>query len=254
MKRAIAIFLVIPWLAGCGTLIPKRVEFGQDKVRAFPEAKRGETEIQKQVARRAAESAQEVLQNALIVDAPPNVVEPAKDAAILTEVVSESIGAPSKSAPGDATAKALAQELRAAMAKFDQRLDEFKRGNNENAGKKIEGTGFLQIPYFVWLFVVAAMGFVGLIILAILWTAVKMFAMGNPPLQLATGAVQAGAGFFKRALGEVVSGGEEFKKSVMKKVKDPALQEEIKELFKVEHKQAQSKDTQQLVSAMTFRE
>ena len=250
MKKFLAASLAI-LLTGCGTLIPKSVEFGQDKVAKFPEPKAAEKEKQRQAARMAADRAEQTLENALTCNAPFEVIKPAEDTAVLTDAVAESVGPPKTPAPVDKEARAMAAELRSTMAKLASRIDSFKSDNNENTGKKIEGTGWLQIPYFVYILLVGAMVFVGFILMGLAWTFLKMYGLSNPPVQLGVTAVQAGAGFLKRALSEVVSGGEKFKEDVMAHVKDPALQEKLKEVFRISQERVQSQDTQALVQAMT---
>jgi hypothetical protein len=236
---------------GCGTLIPKKVELFQDKVAAVPEPKPREVEVQRQTALRAHEKAREALDAAYDTQASISVVVPVQEVERLTDAVSVSLGPPLKPAPASVSSDALATELRTAVAKLNQRMDEFKLDNNANAGKKIEGTGLFQVPYFVWLGGFLLLAFVGVIVLGVLWTFVKMFAMTNPPTQLGVSAVQLGTGFVKRALSEVAKGGEEFKKRLSKTVTDPVLQEQIKEMFREEHMKAQSRDTQDLLGRMT---
>ena len=240
--------------AGCSTLFPKAVELGQDKVKAFPEPKAAERETQRQAARMAADAAEETLIEAVKAEAPESVLEPAADAAVLTEAVAESVGPPMKPAPVDVEARQMAAELRTALSKLDARIEDFRKDNNENAGKKIEGTGFLQIPYFMYVALVGAALFVGLIVIGVLWSFVKMYALSNPPVQLGVNAVQMGAGFLKRALSETVKGGEKFKEDVRRHVKDPATIAAVKEAFRTAHEKVQSADTQALIQELTRKE
>ncbi|WP_196301940.1 hypothetical protein, partial [Streptococcus pneumoniae] len=78
---------------------------------------------------------------------PETVILPAGETAILSEAVADSVGPPLK--PSNDPAPVLADKLSHTIAVLDKRLEQFKEDNNENAGKKIEGTGLLQIPYFV---------------------------------------------------------------------------------------------------------
>lgn len=254
MKRylpSVALIAALAVFAGCGTLIPKKVELFQDKVAEFPESKPKEAEVQRQAAFRAHEKAREALDAAFDTQASPSVIVPVQEVENLTGAVSESLGPPVKPAPATVSSDALATELRTAIAKLNQRLDDFKQENNANAGKKIEGTGLFQVPYFVWLGGALLLGFIGVIVLGVLWTFLKMFAMTNPPAQLGVQAVQLGTGFVKRALSEVAAGGEQFKNKLTQAVTDPQLQIKIQELFRDEHMKAQSRDTQLLLQAMT---
>jgi hypothetical protein len=248
MKQFLAIGLAA-LLAGCGTLIPKRVEFFQDKVKTFPEQKAKETETQREAAKMASEKATETLVAAVSAGASTKVTEPAKDTMILTESVSRSLGPPQS--PSVDPAAVLALKLDAAVAKLNTRIDDFKKDSNENAGKKIEGTGLFSVPYFIWIGMVLVFVFIGFILLAVLWSFIKMYALSNPPLQLGMNAVKAGSGFLKKALVEVTKGGEEFKDRVLAEVKDPEIQAQIKKMFKIEHERAQSSDTKAFVKQLT---
>ena len=94
MKIFWPILLMSALLVGCGTLIPKKVEFFQDKVEAFPEAKSREKEVQKETAARAAQASLDTLISAVDERASTNVVNPAKDAVVLSGAVARSLGPP----------------------------------------------------------------------------------------------------------------------------------------------------------------
>jgi len=255
MKIKLASLILVATLmcGGCG-LIPKKVEFFQDKVHLVPELKQADKEIQRQTAQRAEEKARETYGAAIHTDADPTVVMPAAETVILTDAVSESVGPPVKPASPDKATQDLVNELRTSLAKLNQRMDEFKKDNNENVGKKIEGTGFFQVPYFVYLGGFLVLGFIGFIILSVLWTFVKMMGISNPPVQLGVSAAQLSANFLKRSLSEVIKGGEQFKDNLVGAVEDPELQAKIKELFRIEQERAQSNDTQGLIKSLTKKE
>lgn len=250
MKKLLPL-LVILLLSGCGTLLPKKVEFFQDKVQRVPEPTAKERELQRQAAAAAAEKARETVEAAISNAAPPAVTAPARDTETLTAVVSESLGPPLHPAAPDKSADAIADELRSAIAKLNRRLDEFKRDNNENAGKKIEGTGVFQIPYFLWVALVGVFVFAGLIVAGVLWHGLKLYGMTNPPVALGLNAVQAGAGFARKALAEVVQGGEAFKSALEKEIQDPVLLAKIKGLFQSHQRMEQSQDTQAIIKELT---
>ncbi len=255
MKKKVASLILVASLifGGCG-IIPKNVEFFQDKVHQVPEPKQADKEIQRQTAQRAEEKARETYGAAIFTDADPTVVAPAAETVILTDAVSESVGPPVHPAAPEKASQDLVNELRTSIAKLNQRLDDFKKDNNENVGKKVEGTGLFQVPYFVYLGGFLVLGLIGFVVLSVLWSFVKMAGMANPPVQLGVTAAQLSANFLKRSLSEVVKGGENFKDSVMGAVEDPALQEKIKELFRVEHERSQSHDTQALIQTLTKKE
>jgi hypothetical protein len=250
MKNFLLALMLAGLTAGCGTLIPKRVEFGQDKVRVMPEPTDREKEILRRAAALAAEKARETREAAVTNDSPPAVTVPAHAAEVLTEAVSESLGPPKHDPAGEDPQK-LAADLRAALAKLNARLESFRGKNDENVGKKIEGTGFLQIPYFVWLLMVVAVGFVGLILLGIGWSFLKMFAMSNPPVALGVGAVQMGGKLTARAVSQLIKGGEEFKKALGGVVSDPKTLKKVRELFTGSHRAAQDEQLQGVVKELT---
>lgn len=255
MKTKVASLLLVASLlfGGC-SLIPKNVEFFQDKVHLVPEPKQSDKELQRQTAQRAEEKARETYGAAVQTAADPTVVVPAAETVLLTDAVSESVGPPVHPAAPDKATQDLVNELRTSIAKLNQRIDDFKKDNNENAGKKIEGTGFFQIPYFVYLGGFLVLGLIGFVILSVLWSFVKMAGMANPPVQLGVSAAQLSANFLKRSVSEMVKGGEEFKDRLLTEVNDPELQQKIKELFRIEHERAQSEDTQNFIRTLTKKE
>lgn len=243
MKRLLASFLLVV-LCGCGTLIPKKVELFQDKVKSVPEAKASERELQRQAAFRARQVSLETA--ILLRDEKGPVGEKASrgaaEAALLTEAVSESLGPPLK--PSKEPSLEIAARLYRAIARLNERMDEFKRGNDENVGKKIEGTGLIQVPYVLWAggFVVAL--FLGYVLLKI---AVGVVSAMNPGVSLGMNAVQFGARGLSKAFSQVVKGGQEFKKALDTKIEDPALRQQIVDLFVDAQKQAQDEDAKMAI-------
>lgn len=236
-------------LVGCA-LLPKKVEFGQDKVQAFPEKRTWESEVQKQTAQRAAEKADEVVREARTEGALPTVIAPAEDAAVLTRAVSMSLGPPEN--PSFLEAKLLAQKLDNTVARLDRRIADFKSDNNENAGKKIEGTGIIQMPYLVFAGGVVVLGFIGFIVLSAVWGGLKVFALANPPVAMGMSAVNLGGKALSSGVAQLLKGGEKFKDAVEEKFKDnPEVQEAILRLFKDEHEKAQSPEMQAVVRQLT---
>lgn len=250
MKRFLPIAFLALALTGCG-LIPKPVEFGQDKVHKVPVAKSSEREIQRQTAQRLTEKTKEALRAALAEDSSSAVLQPASDSAVLADAIKASLGPPLYKAPDDMSSAELARKMEAAIAKLNDRIDDFRKDNDENAGKKIEGTGWLSVPYFVWLLIVAAVGFIGLIVLSVLWTMFKMYAVSNPPVALGLKAVQMGGKATASLVSQLVKGGEEFKKKVDETVEDSTLKETVLAMFRAAHESAQSPENQEVVKELT---
>lgn len=244
MKRILSLFIISFLLTGC-SLIPKKVEMFQDKVHPFPELTSSQKELQKEAAQRAKEKAAETLLAATAESTSTNVTTPARDAALLTDVVAESVGAPSKRGTEDS--QALAQEVRHSLAKFDKKLDSFKTENNENAGKKIEGTGLLQIPYFWYLGGIVLIVFVG-------WhlahTALTLASAANPGALVGVGAMNVTGALAGKAATQLVQGGKDFLGWVSKEVTDSGLQQKITEAFINAHKQAQDQDVKSIVKPL----
>lgn len=230
-------------------LVPKKVEFFQDKVKAVPEQTAREQETQRQAAHRTYEKSQQALSSALVEGCSTNVVMPASETVVLAKAVSTSVGPPL--APSTLPSKELAAKLDTAGAALDRRLEAFKEDNNENTGKKIEGTGLFSVPYLVVLGAALLGIFVIIIFVGLAWTAVKLYALSNPPLALGLKAVQTSASFAKQALSEVLKGGEEFKKAVKTVVADPALQQQVLDLFRVNQERAQAPTTQDVIKELT---
>jgi len=247
MKRILAAVLAVSLLSGCGTLLPKRVELFQKKVKAFPEPSEGYLEVQRQAAALAEQRAQEALDAARAESVSTNVLAPASDALTLSGAVSDSLGNPSKPAP-DAS---VAGKLRHAMAKLDSKIADFKERNDLLEGKKIEDTGLFKVPYLVWLGGVFFLIFAGLVIASLVWTALKVYATTNPPLALGLNAVQAGGNFAKKALAQLLKGGEDFKQAVAKEIVDPAALARVRELFRVHQQINQDQDVQAVVKELT---
>lgn len=237
-------------LTGCSSLVPKRVELGQDKVEKMPVPKASERETQRQVAQRAAQKADETLRAAILDNSSSSVVTPAAETTILTESVSRSIGPPVN--PSSLTSDKLARKLDTAVAVLNKRLDDFRDDNDKNIGHKIEGTGFLQVPYFVWLGGALVLIFIAVIAVGIGWTLLKMYGMSNPPVALGLKAVQTGGALAAKAVGQLVNGGEKFKnwlKTDLPNVSD-AVKKQIEELFISAHKESSDETVQTVVKEL----
>lgn len=234
--------LSIGILTGCSTLIPKRVEIGQDKVQKFPEEKSKEREIQRQAADRVSKDALELLRRIISEGGSSNVLKKASDTAIVADAVSDSLGPPLS--PSDEPADKLAQKLNNATAKLQERIVDFRQDNDENVGKKIEGTGFLQIPYFLWIGGLAVAGFLAFAVLRVVLAVVSAM---NPGVALGTRAAAMSGKVLSKAFSQVIAGGQRFKTDLKSIVDDEALREKIVELFVTSHRQSQDEEIQSVV-------
>ena len=248
MKKILSVFLFVAlaFQVGCGTLIPKKVELFQDKVRKFPEVSQPQKEIQRQAAQRAKEKANETLIAAVSEKASPFVISPATETVVLTDAIADVVGPPAKRPTIDTVA--LADEVRKTLAVQVKKVDSFKEDSNENVGKKIEGTGLVQVPYFAWLGGILVLAFIG-------WhltkTALTAASVANPAALLGVGAMTATGSTVSKGLAQVVTGGKNFLKWAETAIEDPALQQKIKDAFLTAHKKAQDGDVKALVDSLT---
>jgi hypothetical protein len=248
IAHLLIITVAITAFCGCASLIPKRVELFQDKVKEFPVAKPREKELQRQAAQRAEETAKETLAAAIAEESSAAVIVPATETAVLTDVVSESLGPPAKPAPESKTSDALAQELRTSIAALNKRIDNFKSDNNENTGKKIEGTGLFQIPYFLWLGGIVALIFVLHLVLKAFLT---IAAAGSPPVAIGMKAANVGGKLLSKGFSQLVKGGEDFKNTIKSEIKDADLQAKILQAFQKSHRTTQDADIQSVIKELT---
>jgi hypothetical protein len=243
-KFALAVLLSALVVAGAGcSLIPKKVEFFQDKVHKFPVATETQKELQREVAQKANEKASDTLHAALAEGSSTNVLAPAVETEKLTAVVAESVGAPAKPTANLETDR-LVNSLRAQIAKLEKKVDSFAEDNNQNAGKKIEGTGLISVPYFLY-----AGGVV--LVLFIFWhlakTALTVASAANPGAAVGVGAMNVAGTLAGKGFTQVVAGGKSFLSWVEKEVSDPALKAKIADAFTTAQKTAQDHDVKAVV-------
>jgi len=244
MKKILQAILVVFLATGCSSLFPKTVEFGQDKVEKFPSHPKQQLEAERQATALATEKAREAETIATIDNSTAS--QPAGEAADLSESVARSLGPPSD--PWSGEVKKLTERLDRLTSKYNGLLANFQKDNDENAGKKIEGTGFLQVPYFLWLGIVVG---VVMILWIILKTVANVAAAANPGVAVGLRAAQVGGRVLSRGFSQVLKGGEAFKDWLKKEVPDEALKTKILEAFKQHHTQAQDEDVQNLVKDLT---
>lgn len=239
----VVIMLACGLMTGC-SLIPKSVEFGQKKVKEFPSHPASQLEKQRQAVALAAEKAREAEK---IAEADKSEAsKPAGESAVLSEAVGRSIGPPS--APWSGESGVLAQRLDSLTAKYNRLLEKFADRNDEYAGKKIEGTGFLQIPYFVYVGLVIGVVWLVWIILRAVTTAA---AAANPGVAVGMKVAQVGGRALSRGFSQLIKGGEQFKDRLKKEVNDPELQKKLLEIFQASHRTNQDADVQELVKNLT---
>ena len=238
MRGNLVIVCLCILLSGC-TLIPKPVEYFQDKVRPVPERSEASEESLRQAARLAASRAADTERAALTTEAAPRVLAPARDTAILTGTESTRLGPPSE--PWRGEIEALVARMDAQEARYQLDLSTYRAQVQEDVGKPIEGTGAIQIGYFAHLLILAS-------IFAFAWIIVRMIAIFNAPVAVGLKTVEGGSRFLGRALAEVVDAGQDFKTRLRKRLSDhPDLAESILDDFRNAHRTSQSRDVQRAV-------
>jgi len=243
MKRLLAVLTVAAIvLTGCGSLIPKKVEFFQRKVKAFPEVTQKQQETQREAAAYIEQKTEE-LKLAGIALNQPSIVTNATEANDVANALSTALGPPED--PWQKEASKLAAKLRDEQADHNADLQKFKKYVDQDTGKKIEGTGLIRIPYFLYIGLVIGVFFV-------VWTLWKWYASSNPILAAGTNAVgRVSSSVLSRGYAELVQGGEAFKGAVENSALAADVKAEVLKLFRSHQRQEQSQDTQQLVSTLT---
>lgn len=236
-------------LTGCigGSLIPKKVELFQDKVKAFPEPSPALRELEREAIYQSHEKATETVVAALKEQVTTNVLAPAKETMKLTQSALVAAGPPEKIPT--VTSDELADKVTTAVGSYDRKVEKFAKGNDENVGKKIEGTGLIQVPYFLWtggiLAVLVIVFFVGKAILT-------GAAVANPAAAVGLNVVNAAQSVLAAGFSQVVKGGEDFKSWVGKELSgDQGLQAKVLAAFQTSQMKAQDQQVQNVVSAMT---
>jgi hypothetical protein len=242
------ILLAALTLAGCGTLTPKKVELFQDTVQVFPEQSARLRELEREAIYRAVDKTSEVVQAAVSEGASTNITAPAKDAEVLTKAVAVSLGPPESPAPASMSAPKLAVKLESAVAEHNTKIEKFKVQNNENEGKKIEGTGWFQVSYVWWVGGILVTVFVLFSVGKILLT---VASLANPGAAIGLGAVNVAQSVVTKGFSQLVKGGEDFKGWVSQEVADAGLKQKILDAFRAKHERAQDSDVQSTVRTIT---
>jgi len=257
----------------CGTLIPKRVEFFQKKVKAVPEQSEKQKETQRQAADYVATKTDEAKTAAVATKADPTVITPIAESHIVAEALSLSLGPPSD--PWKDEAERLALKLKSQEAAFNAKLESYRTATDKLEGKKIENTGLIRIPYFAYIGGIV-------LILFLLWTGLKVYGSINPVVGLGVNSVgRISSSVLQRAVGEIITGGEAFKsyydekavpkiESLVKSVMNnpnlnslsamdssaksivSQIRDEIMDLFNRAHRENQSQDTQSVIKKLTL--
>lgn len=234
-------------LAGCmGSLIPQRVELFQKKTQPFPEQSPALRELEQEVIYQSHEKATETVVAALKENTTTNVLTPAKDTMKLTQAAMIVVGPPKKIPTS--TADVLADKVVTSAGAYNDKVEKFAKAEDAVAGKKIEGTGLIQVPYFLWIGGI----FVAVVILYFLGkTLLSAAAVANPGAAVGLNVVNAAQSVLAAGFSQVVKGGEDFKAWVGKEVTDSGLQAKVLAAFQTTQMKAQDQKVQNVVAAMT---
>jgi hypothetical protein len=224
--------------SGC-SILPKPVEYFQDRVQSVPERTKPSEESLRQAARLAADRAAQTERAALVTQANVTVLEPARDTAKLAASVSDRIGPPLNPYSGEIDA--LVTRMDAQEARYQRELSSYRDQVQDNVGKPIEGTGAIQIGYFAHLLILGS-------IFIVAWMIVKIIAIFNAPVAVGLKTVENGSRFLGRAFSEVIEAGQDFKTRLRKRLVDqPELAESLISDFTEAHRANQSRDVQEAV-------
>jgi hypothetical protein len=246
MKKLLSICLSLALLSGC-SLLPKKVEYGQKKVKPVPEAPKVMVEHQRQAAQYVAVKTEEVKVAALKENSSTNILVPAAEAHGAAEALTESLGPAEK--PFIGPMPELVQTLHKDQAKLNEKIETYREKVEPEVGKKIEGTGFLQLGYFTNM----ALVIVGpILLIALLWGGLKIYGSINPAVGAGVNVVgRVASSVLSKGMAEVVAGGERFK-SYLETSKLPAdAKALVSDLFSRAHQEAQSQDVQAVVTSLT---
>jgi hypothetical protein len=239
------LFLVLPLalLCGCGTLLPKKVELFQRKVKAVPELTADEKETQRKAADYVAQKTEETKINAIATGASTNVILPATDANTVAGALSQSLGPPES--PWKKDAPKLAGQLAEEQSDFNRRLDYYRQHVDKDEGKKIEGTGLVRVGYFtMWAIILG--------VVLLIWFGLKIYGTINPVVGLGVNTFgRVSSSVLRRGFAEVSEAGESFKRYLEESDLDDKAIQAVKDLFSRAHRESQSRDVQDIIREIT---
>lgn len=243
MKKFLALVPALVLLSGCGSLIPKQVEFFQDKVKAVPTYSDSALQAQKQAAQVVAQKTEAAKVAAIQEGSTTNVTNPLNDANTVADSLSTSLGPPEKAYTG--TPAALATKLDKNRANLDSDIHDYAKDTQKDVGKKIEGTGLIRVSYFAYVGGLLLLG-------ALVWFGIRVYGMFNPIVGTAAGAVgRVSSSVLTKGFSEVVSGGQQFLQWVDNSNLEGDVKDWITNTFKLAHQVSQSPATQQTVDKLT---
>lgn len=234
-------------LSGCSLFRPKDKEFFQKKVIDVPEKiTPAYSETQRQGLQYVKYNVDQAYVAALQEQASTNVTQPLTNAITVIDPLIVQAGPPIKAYQGDPVK--LAQWINKTASDYNKAIDKYTDKIEPLVGKKIEGTGWIQMGYFTWigflLFGLFLLYAVTKIVLSIWFPAISVGARSVS--NLTSSAVS-------KALSQVISGGEAFKTMLDDHLDDQATIDKVKELFKIAQNSKQDQHVQDTIKVLTVK-
>lgn len=234
--------IMIMAVPGCG-LFPKNVEFFQKKVEAVPTKSAKQLEKEKQAAQYVNVKVNEARDAALQDGASTNVITPITDAKLVSYALTTSLGPPQ--VPWQDSSAELSRLLLKEISNLNTKLDKYTDRVEKLEGKKIEGTGLIQMGYFTYIggiFIVGLIAYMGL----------KLYGSINPAVGVGLGLFERISGSVaKKAVKQVVAGNEAFKDVIDNIVTDASLRDTLLEEFRKAQTSKQDESIQNIIRLAT---
>ena len=254
MKTTLKIALTVSCalaLAGC-SLIPKAVEFGQKKVKPIPGKTASTVEAEKKAAEFVSEKVVEAREAALVTGASTNVLVPLKEAADASQGLLFSLGAPADR--WQRSGEELATLLGRQANERDRAIDKLRQSLVPLAGKKIEGSGWFQIPWIVYVLGVV----LGVIVVyKLVKIGIGIAGTFYPPIGAGESGLRAvgrvAAPIITKGFHQFVAGAESYKDAILKNGWEDKVKQEALALFRTHMMSKQDQDVQTVVKGMTLK-
>ncbi len=223
-------------------MIPKSVEFFQSKVHSVPTKSDYQVELERRVAFMAKEKTATAEKAAIAEESSEAVTVPLGDAVQLNDALSADLGAPAKRHAGPV--KELVVKLERKEAQLRDKVDDFADRNNKMAGKPVEGTGLIRIPYLLWIGIIFGTLF-------LVWTGLKIYSAFNPAVALGMQGTRIAGHVLSKGFSQVLSGTERFKSRLSESSLSDEARTEVLELLSHSQASAQDEDIQKVIQVLT---
>jgi hypothetical protein len=234
--------LLLSTTAGC-KLLPGRVEYFQKEVKSIPELGQSAVQRQKQGAAYVADKTRATREAAIAAEAPASVLVPAAEAAVVADGLAVSLGPPTSPYSGSGTN--LAARLEKDRAQVDQQIDKQREKQEPLVGKKIEGTGLVNMSYFTQIGILLGLAF-------LVWAGLKAYGLFNPLVGTGLAVAERVSGkVAAKAVATTFTGIEHFKELLQEGA--AYSKDQIKELLSTALQKRQDQDVQKLARRLTHK-